>query len=648
MQKNKIQKIRINLNYSNKVISILLILIAIILILITSTFSTDLNSQQYIKLKIKNQINFDINKKENPYIEYFYLTSSFFPQTYENVQYLNQFNTTNPNYQILNHSSNIQIKYSYDSTSLKEKNQINENFIIESLQYTPQIKTKQSYPIKYVSNENKIYLEYKDLIDINDDIKIQASNLAQGEDDAYIIASKVAKWIIEDINYNLKTALENPNQKSTDVFKSKLGVCKEISNLYVSMMRSLGIPTRLVTGYAYTESDELVDFLDSNWGGHAWTEVLIGDIWVPFDLTYNQYGYTDATHIIFDKSAYLKTGLVGINGSGRDFNIVENSLKTKSKFEVIESRDKISNDNKYQISVGGPNEVGFDSYGYINVEVENTKDYYQNIYLIISKPKEVELLDNEKKMIILKPNEKKEIKFRYKIPQLDSGYYYTFPFNIQNDEINIQYNVSVKEEYLKLQKDDLPEENIEKKKFTNNNLDISCSSKLDYPKNTITCTIKNTNNYEIDQINACLRDECQNIDLKLNEQKQITFLTSNFSEQINFKILNQTSIEEINIKKPQIQYSKNITGDRLSIDYSIYNFQNNLKLNIYNNEKLVNSSNKEKDKLNVKLNVGENNISLKIELKDKIFDETKLKINLIEEKINIFEQIIEWILGLFK
>lgn len=631
-----------------KVLNLNLILFLLIVLLsINLTFSSNLNSQEYIKLKINNNIKFEIDKNQNTYIDFFYLTSSFFPKSYENVQYLNNFTTSNQNYQMINDSSNLNLKYTYTKDTLNKNNEIIEEYILESVAYTPQIKTKQKYPIENVNKENLKYLGYTNLIDIDDEIKAQASQLAQGEDDVYIIASKIAKWIREDINYDLKTALANPNQKSSQVFKSKAGVCKEISNLYVSMMRSLGIPTRLVTGYAYTESEELVDFLNSNWGGHAWSEVLIGDVWVPFDLTYNQYGYIDATHIIIDKSADLRTNLIGINASGREFNIVENSLKTSTEFKILDTKEKISNNENYNIILEGPKEIGFDSFGYITVKIENKKNYYQNLFLTISKVREVELIDNIKSMIILKPNEKKEIQFRYKLLELEKGSYYIIPFNIQNEQINLQFNVTVKEEYIKIREIALPQEEIQEKTYTNKNVEFSCKPKLGYPKNNINCSIKNTNNYEINNIDICLEETCQKINLKINEEKRVIFETINLLEVINYKYENQTYKYNVEMREPKLDYTKNINRTNLNINYNIINFQEGLNLNLYKNDILINSSNKEQDDLNLNLDIGENNITIKLELGENIYDTKQLKLNIIEEKINILKKLIEWFKALF-
>ncbi|MBI4162453.1 MAG: transglutaminase domain-containing protein [Candidatus Aenigmarchaeota archaeon] len=81
-------------------------------------------------------------------------------------------------------------------------------------------------------------------------------------------------------------------RKSSDwVFENKRGVCVEHANLLTAMLRAAGMPTRYVTGYAYSVVDDRLI-------GHTWVEVLGSDgSWVSFDPTWLEGGYLDATHI---------------------------------------------------------------------------------------------------------------------------------------------------------------------------------------------------------------------------------------------------------------------------------------------------------------------------------------------------------------
>ena len=61
-----------------------------------------------------------------------------------------------------------------------------------------------------------------------------------------------------------------------EIYASKKGICYDYSSLLGSALRSQGIPTRLVMGYA-AGLDEY----------HAWNEILIDGKWVAVDATYD-------------------------------------------------------------------------------------------------------------------------------------------------------------------------------------------------------------------------------------------------------------------------------------------------------------------------------------------------------------------------
>lgn len=60
------------------------------------------------------------------------------------------------------------------------------------------------------------------------------------------------------------------------------GVCQDYSHVTISLLRSLGVPARYVSGYHYTGSGEIDEpvLVES----HAWLEAWVGE-WIPFDPT---------------------------------------------------------------------------------------------------------------------------------------------------------------------------------------------------------------------------------------------------------------------------------------------------------------------------------------------------------------------------
>jgi len=73
-------------------------------------------------------------------------------------------------------------------------------------------------------------------------------------------------------------------------WQNKSGVCDEIANVYVAMLRSLGIPARPAAGMVHDfDIDDEGNILPILAAGHAWVEFWLPDVgWVPADPTWGQ------------------------------------------------------------------------------------------------------------------------------------------------------------------------------------------------------------------------------------------------------------------------------------------------------------------------------------------------------------------------
>lgn len=621
----------------------------------------ELNDFEYLKLQIDNTINFKIQKDQNYNVNFLNVNSFIFPQNQEGSQYLNEIDSTHT-YSAINSGDNIYLNFKFNNDNLQTNNEIINTFVIESQANRPQVKNKVRYPLNFVGSSYQEYLEYTDFINVDDNIKSKANELASGESDTYIVASKVAKWIIENVKYDLTTLSENPNQDSIEVFESKTGVCREITNLYVSMMRSLGIPARVVTGYSYTNSEELIDLLNSNWGGHAWAEVLIGSTWVPFDLTYNQYGYVDSTHIVFDKYKSIRPSTLSINGSGYGFNLIESSLSSDVTINVLEQKDE-ELDHGFDIEITGPDELGFGSYGYIKLDIENTKNYYQVFFVSIAKTEEVELIDFDKKMMIFKPKEEKTLYVRYKLPTLETGFQYTFPFTLYNEFFQENFEVNMREEYLSIKEVSLPQNSDEEMKFTSYNIKSNCDFNfLENKIYEIECFFKNTNNYEIADLEVCLKDNCEKSSLKINEEKLFTFITNESYEVIKYNYENKTFEVPIIILNPKVDFNHKELEDTIEVNYYILNYKNNLTLYIYFNEELYKREAQKSNKIIFSPKTKETKIELELMYNGVLLDKQELTVftqvnnsistiegsNEKEKDPSFLKWIIDSILSIFK
>ncbi len=129
------------------------------------------------------------------------------------------------------------------------------------------------------------------LTSVNDEIR----SLAYGNETTLEKAARLSIWINKNLKYDLQP-LKEKTESAQWTFENKRGVCGEYSNLLAAMLRSQGIPVRYVVGYAFPQISNQTQ--NEPWM-HAWVEVLIDNKWVPFDPTWLEGGFLDATHIKF-------------------------------------------------------------------------------------------------------------------------------------------------------------------------------------------------------------------------------------------------------------------------------------------------------------------------------------------------------------
>ena len=87
---------------------------------------------------------------------------------------------------------------------------------------------------------------------------------------------------------------------SSELFKDRHGTCLGYATLLATMARAAGIPSRVVIGYVY---------LLGIFGGHAWTEVRVGESWLPLDAAVVSPGVADSARVgIAASSLYEGSG----------------------------------------------------------------------------------------------------------------------------------------------------------------------------------------------------------------------------------------------------------------------------------------------------------------------------------------------------
>jgi len=444
---------------------------------------------------------------------------SFFPrenqfQTIQNIDYI-----SSPPAQVS--ATDKYTTYTWKNIGYNEKLIFGISSTIKTNNYRPLITSEMSFPLKDIDVQYLKYTKPSEFIDITPPIEQQTQQIIAGETDLMTAIFKIADWTKGNIEYDLTTLTANAVQKSSWVLTNRQGVCDEMTNLFISMVRSIGIPAQFVSGMVYSN-------IDYEWGPHGWAEVYIPQYgWVPFDVTFGQYGWLDPSHIKLkdDTDSGSPSAEYSWKSLGIDVDIGEASLETQfvSAGSEIETFLNVDLDvHKKAVSQG--------SYIPLYVTIENTKNNYIIPSLVITKAPG--LLGSNAKQTIIKPKETKTIAWIIEVPDdIDKDFIYTSIIEVKTTfgntaETKLKY--SSEYDYFSLQTAQDIVNNLEQQaeKKSLDTVSFSCTpDQTKYYENdpvTITCSVSSTETSSI-QLKGCIKENCQDMKLLPKTPQTITF-----------------------------------------------------------------------------------------------------------------------------
>lgn len=392
----------------------------------------------------------------------------------------------------------------------------------------PKVRQKIRFPLTGLPEETKQYLKPTEHVDITPSILSQANALAQGEDDLWVVVSKIAIWTKNNINYNLSTLTADVSQKASWVLKNRFGVCDELTSLFIAMLRSIGIPAKFVSGVAYTTSP----LFEQNWGAHGWAEVYFPQHgWIPFDPTFGEFGWIDPGHVKMLESLDPEepSTLFEWRGTNAKLDVKELDIRATIK----ELGQRISPHAKLTIQPLYDN-VGFGSHNLVLAEVENLNDYYTTLMVSLARVRELEILDELNKELILKPFEKKRLLWRVRVKQdLKKEYLYTIPLGIStiwNETALSSFKATAKGEQhsrAEITRTMNALEGEEKKVFAKH-LELECMAEPvelhEEQKARITCWVNNQGTVPFPNLLVCLENQCETTSVGIGQTKTISFV----------------------------------------------------------------------------------------------------------------------------
>jgi len=390
------------------------------------------------------------------------------------------------------------------------------------------VKEKVAFPVQDIPDHVLIYTSPSMTIDSDNPSIFQLANeLAEGEDDLYKVVFKLASWVKTNVAYDLSTITADVSQTSSWVLEHREGVCDEITNLFIALNRALGIPARFVSGVSYTDSDLFVD----KWGAHGWAEVYFpGYRWIPFDVTYGEFGFVDPAHIKLKETLDADDASVRYQWLGKNVEIESKRLDVKTT--LTDTVGKISPLVSVEISPL-KSSVGFGSYNLLEVKIKNLNDFYVANELYIAKSNEIELVEKERIPILLEPSREKSLYWILNVSDnLDKTYIYNFPvsaISVRNVSAASSFSSAYGNPVYELSEMQavVMQKHEEEEKTYSKSVDLVClpdkTELYEYELIKINCEIKNLGNVLLNDLDVCLVNDCKRIDLGIGMTKSISF-----------------------------------------------------------------------------------------------------------------------------
>jgi len=128
-------------------------------------------------------------------------------------------------------------------------------------------------------DEREIFLASVQNVAWKDSEEVQnlALELTEGCETDSEKVERIYGWILENIKYDYEKARTVQAGYLPDldqVLRDKKGICYDYASLFAGLLRAVGIPAKLVTGYVSSQRVY-----------HAWNEVYDGETWQMYDVT---------------------------------------------------------------------------------------------------------------------------------------------------------------------------------------------------------------------------------------------------------------------------------------------------------------------------------------------------------------------------
>ncbi len=136
---------------------------------------------------------------------------------------------------------------------------------------------------QYTKVQGNDTIRFIDPLDLASNTVAQTVRLIAKTNNSFLLAKSLFVWLKQNIKY--QTHPNDPGVRPAALtLVNKKGDCDDLSFLYISLCRSLGIPSRFIRGYLLTENGN--GSISAT--AHAWVEVFVGgpdslNGWIPVE-----------------------------------------------------------------------------------------------------------------------------------------------------------------------------------------------------------------------------------------------------------------------------------------------------------------------------------------------------------------------------
>ena len=539
----------------------------VLVILIPIVYAQGYSQSEYSVINVELDASLDMEyKTDKSRLDSLEADVQFFPRNDINQEVISLDTFSEPNAAIMQNDNldyrwssfneNKKLDYGYSS-----RVRVNNNII--------KINKQINFPVSLINDENLMYIEPTEYIDITPQIKDKANEIVKGQDDLFEATVRLAEWTRTNVRYDLSTLTESVVQKSSWVLAAREGVCDEITNLFVSFLRSLHIPTRYVSGMAYSSAI-------NGFGPHAWAEVYFPNYgWVPFDVTFGQYGWIDPGHVKMIESKDAKEPSVTYNWRSIDVQIADKNFNVSAS--LANKGENIKPLLELKI-IPLKNNLKGGSYVPIEVKVKNLQNYYLSSLVFFTIAPYIE--EGNEKAVLLKPGKEKSLYWILKVDDVEDKNKYIAMLEVQDSfgsKASSNLNFADDGDFLSL--DDAKKlvkklEQVEEVNYKYNlfmDCDLDKSAYYMNEEINVNCNLKNTGNIPL-EFDLCIENNCEKVNLRINEEKLNVFIVDleksgslkvtakngniNLESSLDVKIYNEPKIEVLEFNYNNLSYNE--------------------------------------------------------------------------------------------